>query len=162
MGIIGTIFIGLIVGLLARFLKPGDDSMGWIMTILLGIGGSLAATYGGQALGIYQAGEGAGFLGALVGAVVLLVMLLAYRSAAVHIFPSTCEGSAKATYEAAACGLPQITTRESGDVVQDGRPAQPQVAAGKLHSYANPDHEIRIRDRLATELPETVFITAAT
>ena len=74
MGIIGTIFIGLIVGLLARFLKPGDDSMGWIMTILLGIGGSLAATYGGQALGIYQAGEAAGFIGALVGAVVLLVI----------------------------------------------------------------------------------------
>jgi glycosyltransferase involved in cell wall biosynthesis len=42
----------------------------------------------------------------------------AYRSAGVHIFPSSCEGSAKATYEAAACGLPQITTRESGDVVQ--------------------------------------------
>ncbi len=54
MGIIGTIFIGFIVGLLARFLKPGDDSIGWIMTILLGIAGSLAATYGGQALGIYQ------------------------------------------------------------------------------------------------------------
>jgi uncharacterized membrane protein YeaQ/YmgE (transglycosylase-associated protein family) len=74
MGIIGTIFIGLIVGLLARFLKPGDDSMGWIMTILLGIGGSLLATYGGQALGLYRAGEGAGFLGALVGAVILLVI----------------------------------------------------------------------------------------
>ncbi|AIL64339.1 GlsB/YeaQ/YmgE family stress response membrane protein [Pseudomonas alkylphenolica] len=74
MGIIGTIFIGLIVGLLARFIKPGDDSMGWIMTILLGIAGSLAATYGGQALGIYRAGEGTGFLGALVGAVVLLVI----------------------------------------------------------------------------------------
>ena len=74
MGIIGTIFIGLIVGLLARFLKPGDDSMGWIMTILLGIGGSLAATYGGPALGIYQAGQGAGFIGALVGAIVLLVI----------------------------------------------------------------------------------------
>lgn len=43
-----------------------------------------------------------------------------YRSAAVHVFPSSCEGSAKATYEAAACGLPQITTRESGDVVVDG------------------------------------------
>ena len=43
-----------------------------------------------------------------------------YRSATVHIFPSSCEGSAKATYEAAACGLPQITTRESGDVVLDG------------------------------------------
>ena len=41
-------------------------------------------------------------------------------SGAVHIFPSTCEGSAKSTYEAAACGLPQITTRESGDVVIDG------------------------------------------
>jgi len=74
MGIIGTIFIGLIVGLLARFLKPGDDSMGWIMTILLGIAGSLAATYGGQALGIYQAGQGAGFIGALIGAIVLLVI----------------------------------------------------------------------------------------
>ena len=74
MGIIGTIFIGLIVGLLARFLKPGDDSMGWIMTILLGIAGSLSATYGGQALGIYQAGQGAGFIGGLIGAVVLLVI----------------------------------------------------------------------------------------
>ncbi|KIQ01211.1 MULTISPECIES: GlsB/YeaQ/YmgE family stress response membrane protein [Pseudomonas] len=74
MGIIGTILIGLIVGLIARFLKPGDDSMGWIMTILLGIGGSIAATYGGQALGIYQAGEGAGFIGAVVGAIILLVI----------------------------------------------------------------------------------------
>lgn len=74
MGIIGTILIGLVVGLLARFLKPGDDSMGLIMTILLGIGGSLAATYGGQALGIYQAGQTAGFLGALVGAIILLVI----------------------------------------------------------------------------------------
>ena len=74
MGFIGTIFIGLIVGLLARFLKPGDDSMGLIMTILLGIGGSLAATYGGQALGIYHAGEGAGFIGAVIGAVILLVI----------------------------------------------------------------------------------------
>ncbi|MFC5694460.1 GlsB/YeaQ/YmgE family stress response membrane protein [Pseudomonas sp. GCM10022186] len=74
MGIIGTIIIGLIVGLIARFIKPGDDSMGWIMTILLGIGGSLLATYGGQALGIYQAGQAAGFIGAVVGAVVLLVV----------------------------------------------------------------------------------------
>lgn len=74
MGIIGTIFIGLIVGLIARFLKPGDDSMGWIMTILLGIGGAIAATYGGQALGIYQAGQAAGFVGAVIGAVVLLVI----------------------------------------------------------------------------------------
>ena len=74
MNILGIIFIGLIVGLIARFLKPGDDGMGWVMTILLGIGGSIAATYGGQALGIYQAGQGAGFVGAVIGAVVLLVI----------------------------------------------------------------------------------------
>ena len=74
MGIIGTIFIGLIVGLIARFLKPGNDSMGWIMTILLGIGGSLLATYGGQALGLYEADEAAGFIGAVIGAIILLVI----------------------------------------------------------------------------------------
>lgn len=75
MGIISTIVIGLIVGLVARFLKPGDDSMGWIKTILVGIGGALLATYGGQALGLYQAGQGAGFIGSVVGAVVLLLIL---------------------------------------------------------------------------------------
>ncbi|MDM1707418.1 GlsB/YeaQ/YmgE family stress response membrane protein [Thiopseudomonas alkaliphila] len=74
MGIIGTIVIGFLVGLIARFIKPGDDPMGWIMTIILGIAGSFAATYGGQALGIYHAGEGAGFIGAVVGAVVILVV----------------------------------------------------------------------------------------
>ena len=74
MSIIGIIFIGLIVGLIACFIKPGNDSMGWIMTILLGIGGSIAATYGGQALGIYKVGESAGFIGAVIGAVVLLVI----------------------------------------------------------------------------------------
>ena len=74
MGILGTIIIGLIVGLIARFLKPGSDSMGWIMTILLGIGGALLATYGGQAVGIYDAGEPAGFIGAVIGAIILLVI----------------------------------------------------------------------------------------
>ena len=74
MSIIGIIFIVLIVGLIARFIKPGNDSMGWIMTILLGVGGSIAATYGGQALGIYKVGESAGFIGAVIGAVVLLVI----------------------------------------------------------------------------------------
>ena len=74
MGIIGTILIGLIVGFVARLLHPGKDGLGIIMTSLLGIAGSLVATYGGQALGIYQAGQAAGFLGALVGAVVLLVI----------------------------------------------------------------------------------------
>ena len=71
---LSTIVIGLVVGLVARLLKPGDDTMGWIKTILFGIGGSMAATYGGQALGLYQAGEGAGFIGSVVGAVILLVV----------------------------------------------------------------------------------------
>jgi len=74
MGIIGTIIIGFVVGLIARFLKPGDDKMGIIWTTLLGIAGSLVASYGGQALGIYEAGEGAGFIGAVVGAILVLVV----------------------------------------------------------------------------------------
>ena len=74
MGILATLFVGLLVGVVARLLKPGDQSMGWIMTIVLGIGGSVIATYGGQALGIYRAGQGAGFVGAVVGALVLLIV----------------------------------------------------------------------------------------
>lgn len=75
MSIIGTIIIGLIVGLIARLLHPGRDGLGLIMTALLGIGGSLVATYGGQTLGIYRAGEAAGFIGAVVGAVVILFVV---------------------------------------------------------------------------------------
>ncbi|MBL8461813.1 MAG: GlsB/YeaQ/YmgE family stress response membrane protein [Thauera sp.] len=75
MGIIGTILIGLLVGFVARLLHPGKDGLGIIMTSLLGIAGSLVATYGGQALGIYHAGEGAGFLGAVIGAVVILFVV---------------------------------------------------------------------------------------
>ena len=75
MGIIYTILIGLIVGLVARLLHPGKDGLGIIMTSLLGIAGSLVATYGGQAVGIYHAGEGAGFIGAVVGAFVILFLV---------------------------------------------------------------------------------------
>ncbi len=74
MGIIGTIFVGLIVGLLARALKPGDDKLGWIMTILLGIAGSLVATYAGTAMGWYREGEPAGWIASIVGAIILLVI----------------------------------------------------------------------------------------
>ena len=74
MGIIGTIVIGFIVGLLAKFLHPGKENMGIIMTTVLGIGGSLLASYAGQALGLYTAGPGAGFIGAVIGAIVLLVI----------------------------------------------------------------------------------------
>ena len=79
MGIIGTILIGLIVGFVARLLHPGKDGLGIIMTSLLGIAGSLFATYGGQALGIYHAGEGVGFIGAVVGAVVILFAVTRLR-----------------------------------------------------------------------------------
>ena len=79
MHIIWTILIGLVVGLLARLVTPGEDKMGLILTAALGIGGSLLATYAGQALGWYAAGQGAGFIASLVGAVVLLAIIHVVR-----------------------------------------------------------------------------------
>ncbi|MDZ4663217.1 MAG: GlsB/YeaQ/YmgE family stress response membrane protein [Pseudomonadota bacterium] len=75
MGIIGTIVIGFLVGLVARFLKPGDDKMGFIFTTLLGIAGAFLGSYLGQVFGIYQIGEPAGFMGAVVGAILVLAFL---------------------------------------------------------------------------------------
>ena len=75
MSIIGTIIIGLIVGLVARLLHPGKDGLGLIMTSLLGIAGAMLATFGGQAIGIYQAGQPAGFVGAVIGAIIILVVV---------------------------------------------------------------------------------------
>ena len=75
MGIIGTIVVGLIVGAIARFLLPGEQKMGWILTCLLGIGGSLIAGYVGQAMGWYAAGQGAGWIASVVGALVLLIVV---------------------------------------------------------------------------------------
>jgi uncharacterized membrane protein YeaQ/YmgE (transglycosylase-associated protein family) len=75
MGIIGTIIIGFIAGLLAKFLTPGDNEpSGFILTTLLGIAGAFVATYLGQAIGWYRAGEGAGLIGAVVGAVIVLAI----------------------------------------------------------------------------------------
>ena len=74
MHVIWMVLIGLVVGILARFLHPGRENMGLIATILLGIAGSLAATFLGRLVGFYKEGEAAGFLMALVGAVVLLVI----------------------------------------------------------------------------------------
>jgi uncharacterized membrane protein YeaQ/YmgE (transglycosylase-associated protein family) len=79
MGIIGTIIVGLIVGAIARFVLPGEQKMGWILTGLLGIGGSLVAGYVGQAMGWYAAGQGAGWIASIVGAVVLLVVVQKLR-----------------------------------------------------------------------------------
>jgi uncharacterized membrane protein YeaQ/YmgE (transglycosylase-associated protein family) len=75
MTILGVLLIGLVVGLIARFLTPGPNPRGIIVTIVIGIVGAVIATYGGQALGLYQVGEPAGFFGSVVGAVVLLVLL---------------------------------------------------------------------------------------
>jgi uncharacterized membrane protein YeaQ/YmgE (transglycosylase-associated protein family) len=72
--LIGTLIVGLVVGLIARALKPGDDSMGWIMTIVLGVVGSLVAGYAGRALGWYQPGQPAGWIASVIGAIVLLVL----------------------------------------------------------------------------------------
>ena len=75
MGFIGTLVVGLIVGAIARFVLPGEQKMGWILTCVLGIGGSMLAGFIGQSLGWYQAGQGAGWIASVVGAVVLLVVV---------------------------------------------------------------------------------------
>ncbi|MEF9999929.1 MAG: GlsB/YeaQ/YmgE family stress response membrane protein [Comamonas sp.] len=72
--LLGTLIVGLIVGLIARAVKPGDDSLGWIMTILLGIAGAFLASYIGVAMGWYQQGDAAGWIASIVGAIVLLVI----------------------------------------------------------------------------------------
>lgn len=74
MSIIVSIFIGLIVGALAKLLMPGRDPGGWIITILLGLGGSIVAGYLGRALGWYGEGEPAGFLASVFGAIILLAL----------------------------------------------------------------------------------------
>jgi uncharacterized membrane protein YeaQ/YmgE (transglycosylase-associated protein family) len=70
--IIGTILIGLVVGFIARAIKPGDDKLGWIMTAILGVAGSFLASYAGAAMGWYQPGQAAGWIASVVGAVILL------------------------------------------------------------------------------------------
>jgi uncharacterized membrane protein YeaQ/YmgE (transglycosylase-associated protein family) len=72
MGIIGTIVVGFIVGLIARAIKPGNDRMGLIMTTLLGIAGAFMARYAGQAMGLYTANEPAGWIASVIGAIILL------------------------------------------------------------------------------------------
>lgn len=72
MSIIWTIIIGLIVGIVAKFLMPGRDPGGFVITALIGIVGSVIATYLGRAMGFYQIGESAGFIAAVLGSIVLL------------------------------------------------------------------------------------------
>jgi uncharacterized membrane protein YeaQ/YmgE (transglycosylase-associated protein family) len=73
MGIIWTIIIGFAAGVVAKFIMPGpNEPSGFILTTILGIVGAFVASFLGQALGWYQAGQGAGFIGAVVGAIIVL------------------------------------------------------------------------------------------
>lgn len=73
MGIIWTIIIGFLAGMVAKFIMPGDNEpSGFVLTAILGIVGAFVATWLGQALGWYSAGQGAGFIGATVGAIIVL------------------------------------------------------------------------------------------
>jgi uncharacterized membrane protein YeaQ/YmgE (transglycosylase-associated protein family) len=72
MSIIWAIVIGFIVGLIAKFLMPGRDPGGFIVTTLLGIVGAVVASWIGQAMGIYAEGETAGFIASVIGAIIVL------------------------------------------------------------------------------------------
>ncbi|HUL93842.1 MAG TPA: GlsB/YeaQ/YmgE family stress response membrane protein [Burkholderiales bacterium] len=74
MELIWTILIGFVAGVVAKLLRPGTGPSGFFLTAALGIGGAIVATFLGRALGLYHAGEGAGFIGATIGAVILLVL----------------------------------------------------------------------------------------
>jgi len=83
MGILYTLLVGLLIGAVAKFLMPGKDPGGCIITTLIGIAGSAIGAYLGQALGLYRVGEPAGFIGAVIGAMLLLLvyrMVLGKRS----------------------------------------------------------------------------------
>ena len=79
LGLIWTIIVGAVVGAIARAVTPGKDPGGFLNAVLLGIGGSLLATYAGRAIGWYEAGQGAGFIASIVGAVVLLLVYRAVK-----------------------------------------------------------------------------------
>jgi uncharacterized membrane protein YeaQ/YmgE (transglycosylase-associated protein family) len=73
MGIIWTLLIGLVVGLIARAVMPGEQKLGWIMTAVLGVAGSFLASFVGKALG-YSDGSPAGWITSIIGAVILLIV----------------------------------------------------------------------------------------
>ena len=74
MGVIWTIVLGFVIGLIAKLIHPGKENMGFIMTILIGIAGSFLAGIIGQSLGWYEAGEGAGFIVSVIVAIILLMI----------------------------------------------------------------------------------------
>jgi uncharacterized membrane protein YeaQ/YmgE (transglycosylase-associated protein family) len=74
MGIIWTIVLGFVIGVIAKLIVPGKQNMGFIMTIILGIAGSFLAGIIGQAIGWYRAGEGSGFIASVIVAIILVVI----------------------------------------------------------------------------------------
>ncbi|MBP7675274.1 MAG: GlsB/YeaQ/YmgE family stress response membrane protein [Thermoanaerobaculia bacterium] len=85
MSILWTILIGFVIGVIAKLLHPGKENMGLILTTALGIAGSLVATFLGRLVGFYKEGEAAGFLMAVVGAIVLLVVYTLVRGRAKQV-----------------------------------------------------------------------------
>src|SRR5262249_38556852 len=115
MGVIGWILFGLVVGIVAKFLMPGRDPGGFIVTILLGVAGALLGGYLGRAVGWYQEGDPVGFLVAVLGAIILLALyrLLARRS----------------VWEATSCGgVPGLPMRGVRGAGRDGKEVQSCVA----------------------------------
>jgi uncharacterized membrane protein YeaQ/YmgE (transglycosylase-associated protein family) len=82
MHLLWELIIGLVVGAVAKFVMPGKDPGGIWITMIIGIAGSILATYIGQAIGWYQAGQGAGFIMSVVGAIVLLLIYRVIKGAA--------------------------------------------------------------------------------
>jgi len=81
LSLLWTLLIGLVVGAVAKFLMPGKDPGGIWITMIIGIAGSIIATYLGQAIGWYQAGQSAGFIMSVVGAILLLIIYRVIRGA---------------------------------------------------------------------------------
>lgn len=79
-GLLITIIIGFVVGVIAKLIMPGKENMGFILTTLLGIAGSIVVTYLGQAVGWYEAGQSTGWIGSIVGAFLLLWIFQKFRS----------------------------------------------------------------------------------
>ena len=78
-GFLSWIILGAVAGVLGKLIMPGKDPGGFVVTILLGIGGALLAGFLGKTLGFYQEGESAGFIAATVGAIILLFIYRQYK-----------------------------------------------------------------------------------
>lgn len=82
MGILWTIIVGFIVGVIAKFVMPGRDGGGIVMTTILGVVGAVVGTYLGSALGLYRVGESAGLIASVLGAMLVLFLFRMVKSRA--------------------------------------------------------------------------------